>query len=75
MSKMVKEWLRQLPEEVQGQAFLNLKSAVADEPCKTLSSALRVAFPWGDSNEGWEFWKNISEGVYKAERLNEILYN
>lgn len=75
MSKQVKEWFQQLPDEIRDKAFLNLNSHMAAEECKTLSGALRVGFDWVKSNEGWGFWKNAIEGIYKVERLNEILYN
>lgn len=70
IEKTTKEFLEEFPEPFRTQALANLQAeddrngefdAMADEVCEWPLEALMVAFPWKDSPEGYEYWRDFSD--------------
>jgi len=65
MSKSVKEWLEELPEEIRDKAISNTKAALLEEVAvaKSLKEAVLGAFIWGETPEGHKYWQEIHESL------------
>ena len=65
MSKSVKEWLEELPEEIRDKAISNTKAALLEENAKddSLKGAIAGAFIWGETPEGHKYWQEIFESL------------
>jgi len=65
MSKSVKAWLEELPEEIKDQAISNTKPALLEENAiaESLREAVLGAFIWGETPEGHKYWQEIHESL------------
>lgn len=70
MKKTVREWLKELPKDVRDSALTNYDKAQnsrhkRDESIhlKTQKQALKMAFSWRDTKEGFKFWEGIYNGL------------
>ena len=64
-SKTVREWIKDLPLDIQEKYIANLDyKDTLDDLKMTFSSCLTSAFIWSKTPEGIEFWKKISERDY-----------
>ena len=62
--KTIVDWLTDLPELLQSQALDNLFNQdmgvkIAQLEVETMSGAIKVAFRWYTTPEGFDFWNNI----------------
>jgi hypothetical protein len=67
-TKTVKEWLEKLPDGYRERALANLMDAKANNHAISIAGAIDLAFNWGDTNEGFEFWK----GIHKAYSCSKL---
>lgn len=67
MKKTIKEWLESLPEESRGLAFANAEEGPLQEKVESLRRALRAAFIWRHSEEGYEYWNDVCNKLSYAE--------
>lgn len=65
--KQAKQLLQQLPEKPAQLALINFdpqfykEKLHLEEPLETPGDALRCAFDWGDSEEGYPYWVEVHE--------------
>lgn len=69
----VLEWLKQLSPDVRKKARANMRNQHAYKTngaliVESLSAAVRVAFSWGGSNEGYELWELIHDKAKQDEQ-------
>ncbi len=57
--KTVNHWLLELPEGARERAFTNLGNV----PAYTVGQALRLAFNWASSPEGFEYWEKVCKEI------------
>lgn len=57
--KTIEQHLQELPEEVRAQALKNMWWEDKHNTYRTLQEALRQAFNWSKSPEGYWFWYNV----------------
>ena len=55
--KTIKEWFKELPPNVSQKAVANMDKRDLSKRCVLLSSAILIAFYWGDSKEGYYYWE------------------
>jgi len=57
--KKISEWFEQLPEKIKIRAIKNTPewNKLTDQP--SLKSAISIAFDWGSSPEGWDYWNQV----------------
>lgn len=55
-SKTIKEWLEGLPEPYRTQALKNTKDVMLGSQSTSSYYALKRAFRWADSPEGFDHW-------------------
>ena len=65
--KTVKEWLDELPEPYRTQALEQTSNFRLKETEDTMYSTLLGIFPWYDSHEGNEYWRQLSDVYRKHE--------
>jgi len=62
--KTVKQWLETLQEPYRSKA---LKNMTADEDKRdSLSSAIRAAFVWSATEEGFDYWDEVHLNILKG---------
>ena len=62
--KTVKQWMEAIAsKKVRGQAMRNLYTASADWEAESLYAALKNAFVWYRTPEGFRYWADIAEGM------------
>jgi hypothetical protein len=61
MSKTVKQWLEELPEEIRDQAISNTKPTLLEQDAiaESLREAISGAFIWDDSPQGHKYWEEV----------------
>jgi len=62
--KTVEQWLNELPEPYRTQALEQTDNSHLKKTERTMYDTLMGIFPWCDSHEGAEYWRQLSE-VYK----------
>jgi hypothetical protein len=67
--KTVEQWLNELPKGLRKKAFENLLRDCKDDKETSMASALRKAFGWAHTKEGFEFWLNIYNKYVAIDRL------
>lgn len=65
--KTVKEWLEELPEPQSGLALKNTSKAKLKLPRKSLLEALMSAFNFTASEQGYDYWEQVVDGVVENE--------
>lgn len=66
--KTIKEWLNTLKEPYKSKALRQTNSYTSKETTNCISSALYKAFDWNDSQEGWEYWKDLASSLENIEK-------
>jgi hypothetical protein len=66
MTKTIREWLEELPEPQRSCAIENCNVDM-DIKEVSLSKAVKVAFFWGDSPQGFHYWINICNDIISEE--------
>lgn len=68
----VKQWLTFLPKPIRLQAETNIGNfhiEALNIHTASLSLALKIAFPWQQSNEGFDYWYQVYTD-YKTHNIN-----
>jgi hypothetical protein len=65
--KTVREWLNTLKEPYKSKALKQTNSYTSKETTNYISSALYKAFDWNDSEEGWEYWNDLTSSLENKE--------
>jgi hypothetical protein len=64
-TKTIRQWLEELPESYRTQALAALEKQRGDDPGGTsqidIGGAIASAFDWSNSEEGHDFWQNLSD--------------
>ena len=66
--KTIKEWLNTLKEPYKSKALRQTNSYTSKETTNCISNALYKAFDWSDSQEGWEYWKDLASSLENIEK-------
>lgn len=65
--KTVKEWLNTLKEPYKNKAINQTNDFILNTKTKDLISSLFCMFDWNDSNEGFEYWKDLTSSLENKE--------
>jgi hypothetical protein len=65
--KTIKEWLEELPEHQSRLALKNTCKAKLKLPRKSLLEALVSAFNFTESEQGYDYWDQVVDGVIENE--------
>ena len=65
--KTVKEWLFDLNEPYKSQSFLNAPPNTLNTPVASMSEALRMAFWWACTEQGYEYWSKLHSKYQENE--------
>lgn len=65
--KTVREWLNTLKEPYKSKALNNCNKSIINSKVTNLVKALYYAFDWQDSNEGFEYWKDLTSSLENKE--------
>lgn len=64
--KTIREWLKELPDEHRTKAQVNYETRMMELPepetelmYSSLSSAVKCAFQWYNSPEGFDYWEKV----------------
>lgn len=71
--KTIREWLNELPEPDNKKAIRYYEQNHEDEPMMKVGSllfALFSAFPWGFTDEGYEYWAKYAYSEVMDELSN-----
>jgi len=61
--KTVKDWLNTLNEPYKTKALNNIQEKVTNVQVISVSKALKQAFDWDNSLEGWEYWNDLTKSL------------
>jgi hypothetical protein len=69
--KTIKEWLKQLPQDIYDRALAYEPTNMGswDEKVDSLCSAIALAFDWQETDEGFNYWDFAADGNYGTARL------
>jgi len=68
--KSTKKWFESIEDpEVKRKALKNTRKDELDKKEPSLSDALYGAFMWGNSPEGFGYWKDIETKSLKAHKV------
>ena len=61
MKKTVREWLSLIADPIiREKAIANFEARPRfDGDCKSINAAISLAFCWGDTAEGYDYWERI----------------
>lgn len=57
--KTIEQWLNTLKEPYKTKALNNLLNDCKDNKTQTLEEALKLAFTWANSDEGFLYWDEL----------------
>lgn len=57
--KTILEYLKELEEPYKTQALNNTSDEILKEDVKTLEEAIKLAFVWEKSQQGWNYWNEV----------------
>ena len=66
--KTVKQWLNTLKEPYKSKALNNLQKEVINVKVISISKALKQSFDWDNSQEGWEYWNDLTSSLENIEK-------
>ena len=66
--KTVKQWLNTLKEPYKSKALNNLQKEVINVKVISISKALKQSFNWDNSQEGWEYWNDLTSSLENIEK-------
>lgn len=72
--KSVKQWFEALPEPYKTQALNNTQQHRVTRETTALSGAVMIAFEWGKTTEGFDYWDSLYRKIQKGE-IREIQIN
>ena len=72
--------LMTLPSPIKERAVANISTKqfqtfVEETWADSTSNALKVAFPWSYSNEGFMYWKRVFDAVTEYENKLEVIHS
>jgi hypothetical protein len=65
--KTIKQWLNTLKEPYKSKAINQTKQFMLESKAKDLVSSLYCMFDWNDSEEGWEYWNDLTSSLENKE--------
>ncbi len=63
--KTAKEWFETLPEPERTQALFNTEDADIVNECSSVVDAIETSFVWGNTREGYKYWKKLAHKYRK----------
>lgn len=66
--KTIKDWLNTLKEPYKSKALSNVQKEVINVKAISIVKALRQSFDWDNSNEGWEYWNDLTSSLENIEK-------
>lgn len=65
----IREWLTTYAHAVGEEALVNADVDYLDYKCSSLHSAINHGFNWSNTPEGFEYWNNLFNKLYKGASL------
>lgn len=66
MKTILEHLIDSLPADIAAAAIRNTDKTMQDAPVSSPSEALRGAFPWWSSKQGFKYWEEVYELVSTA---------
>lgn len=72
MKKTIKQWLQELEEPYRTQALEHAKAyGINTNIESSLDQALLAGFIWEDTLQGWDYWNDVRQDIFRAEIIKE----
>lgn len=72
MTKTIREWLLELPEPYRSLALKNMFKGDREIDSENEIEALRAAFTWAYSPQGYEYWRNLKKALFDKYHPSEF---
>ena len=69
MDKTIEEWFEYLPNDIKQKAINNIEKGnnISNRSVKSLEQAIDASFNWKGTDEGHDYWREISNNAYKGQ--------
>ena len=66
--KTIKEWLNTLKEPYKSKAIQQINKDILELQCNSITDALLKMFDWSESEEGLEYWSDLTSSLENIEK-------